>query len=285
MDSGLYPIAKWGVERAAALGKEVFKFQHYDAEALYKHLRKNNHRDIRPLVVTDGLCPRCGKAAPIADYLKQVRKYGGKLIIDDTQALGILGHLPGPDVPYGRGGGGVLRWSNIGGPDVLLVCSLAKGFGVPGAVISGSDFMVHRFKKKSKTRVHCSPPSTAVIHAAEHALKMNIERGNYLRLRLANLVRRFRKRLAGAGFSAKGGLFPVQTIAPMSNFDASIIHKRLLQEGIRTVLMSRSRHRACLGFIISAQHSPDDIDYAVDALEYATSNKMMKHNNRQVNYE
>ena len=50
--------------------------------------------------------PCCGAPAPLTDYLKILRTWGGHLIIDDTQALGILGSHPGPDVPYGRGGGG-----------------------------------------------------------------------------------------------------------------------------------------------------------------------------------
>ncbi len=60
-----------------------------------------------------------------------VRRFGGLLVIDDTQALGILGRNPGQDAPYGRGGGGSLRRANIQGPDILVGASLAKGFGVP----------------------------------------------------------------------------------------------------------------------------------------------------------
>ena len=44
-----------------------------------------------PIVVTDGFCPGCGRHAPLAAYLESVRAYGGRLIIDDTQALGIYG--------------------------------------------------------------------------------------------------------------------------------------------------------------------------------------------------
>jgi hypothetical protein len=64
------------------------------------------------------------------------------LVIDDTQALGILGHSPGPHAPYGKGGGGSLQWAGIGGPDVLVVSSLAKGFGAPVAVLAGSEATV-----------------------------------------------------------------------------------------------------------------------------------------------
>ena len=81
------------------------------------------------------------------------------LVADDTQALGILGHSPDARMPYGHGGGGSLRWSGIGGPEALVFASLAKGFGVPIAVLAGSRARIREFEEKSLTRVHCSPPS------------------------------------------------------------------------------------------------------------------------------
>ena len=108
MDEGLYPIGRWGVERAAGRGVPVTWFPHHDPAALLRRLDQLPARR-RPVVVADGLCPGCGGAAPIADYLQIVRARGGLLILDDTQALGILGHSPGPHNPYGRGGGGSLR--------------------------------------------------------------------------------------------------------------------------------------------------------------------------------
>jgi hypothetical protein len=173
ISGGTYPIARWGVERAAARGVPVRSFPHHDAAALWRQLQRDASRQLRPVVVADGLCPDCGAPAPVAAYLENVRAFGGLLILDDTQALGVLGSAPKPDAPYGHDGGGSLPWSGVGGPDVLVGSSLAKGFGVPVAVLAGSETMIGRFKATSETRVHCSPPSLAVIHAAEGALEVN----------------------------------------------------------------------------------------------------------------
>jgi 8-amino-7-oxononanoate synthase len=150
---------------------------------------------------------------------------------------------------------------------VLVGSSLAKGFGVPLAVLAGSATMLRRFEAESATRVHCSPPSSAVIHAAEHALDENRRRGTALRLRLTQCVRHFRRRLSEVGLSAAGGLFPVQTLAPISGLDSSVLYERLLHRGIRTVLR-RSCHgrRRCISFLLTARHTRSDIDRAVDAL-------------------
>lgn len=267
VDAGLYPIARWGTERAAGRGISIRNFAHHDPQAFRDLLKRNEQPRLRPVLVTDGFCPACGKPAPLSDYLENLRASGGRLIVDDTQALGIFGHSPSPDSPYGRGGGGMLPRLKIGGPDVLVISSLAKAFGAPVAVISGSRPAVHEFEAKSETRMHCSPPSLPLIRAAEHALRINRRCGDRLRLRLASLVTRFRRQAENAGFQFTGGLFPVQTLAPVSNAETRRLHERLLHRGVRTVLRS-ALHRPGLriSFVITARHTPQAIDSAITAL-------------------
>jgi 8-amino-7-oxononanoate synthase len=270
MDAGAYPIARWGVERAAARGVPVSAFRHNDSNALRKRLWQKRLGGLRPVIVADGFCPGCGKAAPIADYAECARQYGGWLVLDDTQALGILGDGPGPNAPYGRGGGGSLRWHHIAGPAIVTVSSLAKGFGVPVAVLAGSRATTDWFEERSETRMHCSPSSMAAIHAAEHALRVNALHGDVLRLRLAWLVRYFRQRLGQIGLAARGGLFPVQTLLPNPDLDTARLHRRLLRFGVRAVLhRARSGRGAWISFIINARHRPGDIDHAMSTLRAA----------------
>ncbi len=166
MDEGLYAVARWGVERAAARGATVRSFPHHDAESLRKLLRQHAHGRARPIVVTDGFCPGCGQPAPVGDLLSLAQVYGGRLVMDDTQAIGIFGHAPHDAAPYGTGGGGTLRRLDVAQPNALVISSLAKGFGVPVAVLSGSSAVVRSFELRSDTRAHCSPPSVAVLRAA-----------------------------------------------------------------------------------------------------------------------
>jgi 8-amino-7-oxononanoate synthase len=267
LDAGTYPIARWGVERAAGRGVPVQEFAHHDAEALSWYLRKNVHKGLPPLVVADGFCPACGGLAPIIEYLEIVRSAGGTLLLDDTQALGIFGYSPSRDAPYGHGGGGSLRRAGASGPDVLLVSSMAKGLGVPAAVLSGSKTMVAQFEANSETRVHCSPPSVATLRAAEHALALNGQVGESLRLRLAQLVARFRARMAEIGLYFHGGFFPVQTLAPTVGLDAASLNQRLLRAGIRTVLhRARTGQGARISFLITARHEATDFDRVVEVL-------------------
>jgi 8-amino-7-oxononanoate synthase len=267
MDAGAYPIAKWGVERAAALGVPVRRFAHHDAAALRTLLARDRHAGGRPVIVADGFCPTCGGAAPLADYLRCVED--GHLVIDDTQALGILGEGASAAAPYGTGGGGSLRRQHIDPARVIVGSSLAKGFGVPVAVLAGSEAVIRRFEQDGETRVHSSPPSLAVIHAAAHALAVNRAQGDELRLRLARLVRRFRDGLGEIGLAADGGLFPVQTLRP-AGIAPQTLYARLLGLGIRTVLLRWCGDiGARIAILITALHTPAEIDTAVAALASA----------------
>jgi 8-amino-7-oxononanoate synthase len=276
VDAELYPIARWGVERAAARGIPISEFAHYDAQALRDRLRSAGQNRKRPVVVTDGFCPDCGRAAPLSEYLECVRSAGGCLVVDDTQALGIFGCTPGADAPYGRGGGGMLAHQKIGGPDVVVISSLAKGFGVPVAVLSGSRCAGKEFEAKSETRMHCSPPALPVIRAAERALRINHKDGNQLRLRLAKLVTRFRQRAESKGLRFIGGLFPVQTLVSASEEGTRRLHAGLRGQGVLAVLRrSLQGNEIRLSFVITARHTPESIDRAIDAL--VKSNRAALH--------
>ena len=268
LDEGAYPIARWGAERAAACGVAVRRFRHHDPDSLLAQIAGQARSTKRPVVVADGFCPACGVPAPIGDYLDIVRRFGGLLVLDDTQALGILGEEPEPHAPYGNAGGGVLRWSGHFGPDILVGASLAKGFGVPVAALAGSELMLRRFATLSDTRVHCSPPSVAVIHAAEHALAVNRVQGNRMRQRLTQRVGQFRKGLELIGRSSTGGWFPVQTIRGIVGPKAVRLHQRLSQRGVQAVL-SRPRNdtEARLSFLITVRHSATEIDRCIECID------------------
>jgi 8-amino-7-oxononanoate synthase len=269
-DGGLYPIARWGIERVAARGIVVQKFPDHDAAELGDRLEQTLASGARPVVVTDGMRPGRWGPAPLRVYLRLVRKYSGYLIVDDTQALGILGRKPNTEFLYGVGGGGSLQWHNICGPELVTVSSLAKGLGVPIAILAGSREIVERFSRYSDTRVHCSPPSNASIQAAAHALESNLTDGEQCRRRLVQRVLFLRRHLAASGFPSTGGPFPVQTLISDPRQAATTLHRRLWARGVRTVLhRSDGNSGPRISWLITARHRMDDILRAVQTLAAA----------------
>lgn len=268
MDSGVYPIATWGLERAACQGVRVRRFGHHDPDSLRLRMAEGSSRR-RPIVVADGLCPGCGVAAPTRSLLDSVEPRGGIVLLDDTQALGILGQSPGPAQPYGTGGGGSIRLSATEGRAVVAICSLAKALGVPMAVLSGSRDFIRSFETASETRVHCSPASFADMRAAHHALAVNERVGDILRRRLAALVLRLRRGIGDERLETTG-IFPLQTLAPIPGLHPGALHRHLLEDHVRAfVHRSRCQSGSRVSLVINAGHTPNQIDEAIDAIARA----------------
>jgi 8-amino-7-oxononanoate synthase len=259
VDAGAYPIAGWA---AGALGRPVLRFGHHDPADLgwrLRHLR-------RPLVVCDGFCPGCGAVAPLAGYLELAGRHDGLLLVDDTQALGVLGRRDRPG-PYGAGGGGSPAWAGVGGPRVVVVASLAKGLGAPLAVAAGAAGPLGRLADAGPTRVHSSPPSAADLHAALRALDANRRVGEARRERLGALVARLRRRLAEQGVAVGGGRFPVQSLPPMAPPAAAALADALADRRVRAVLQRpRCRPGATVTLLVNADHTADQVDRVAAAL-------------------
>lgn len=264
LDSGAYEVARWGVERAACRGAVVRTFRSHDVS----HVRMLGATGRPMVVVTDGVDSLTGRAAPLAEYARIAQATGGMLVIDDTQCLGLLGAPSGS--AFGSGGGGSIRRHRLEGHSVVVVASLAKAFGAPLTMIAGSAAFIRSFKAASRTRIHSSPPSIANLAGARRALHLNRQCGDALRARLECNIRRFRAALRRHALSARGGLFPAQTLDPIPGVSPRDLHARLTAAGIETVLRA-TPHGPRVCFIITAIHTREQIDFATAALAAAVS--------------
>ncbi len=260
LDHGSYPIAGWG---ARLTGCPVRRFPRGDPAALEDLLRRA--AGMRPVIVTDGVYPARGRVAPLAEYRRLAEERGGLVVVDDTQALGILGAAPQSTKPYGYAGGGSVRYLGAGARGFVVVSSLAKAFGVPVAMIGGSAPLIARLRERSLTRLHCSPPSVAAVAAAAHALEENRCSGEVLRARLARRVAEFRRGLRCFRPKTPPSLFPIQRIC-LPTVEAKQLHDRLLDRGVRAVPQRRG-----LSFFLTACHQAADIRQAIDIIAEARS--------------
>ncbi len=268
LDEACYPVARGGAERAVARGARLRTFRHRDPADLDRALAR-----LCPgspsWVVVDGLCTGCGRLAPLDALAAVALAHGAILVVDDTQALGLLGAAPRAGAPYGNGGGGSLRAAGCSAREVVVVASLAKAFGAPLAVVAGPDRTIQRFEETSEARVHSSPPSTADLRAAARALGLPPKGGDRLRLRLATLVRRLRDGARRIGCRAASSLFPVQRIEA-DTLTARELHARLMRRGVATVLHAPPcRPGAAVAVLVTCRHHEADIDAALAALAHA----------------
>jgi 8-amino-7-oxononanoate synthase len=255
IDGGAYPIARWGADRARALGATLHVFPRGAAQVALQLARRAQQDGRRPVILADGYSPGAGGWPPLAAYARIAAAGAGFLVLDDTQVLGL----------FGPGGGGSVPQHGLVGEHVIVGASLAKGFGVPLAVLAGSRAVLQRFDACSQTRTHASPPSVAAIQAGRHALAVNHRSGDALRQRLWQRIGQLQQGLAHVGIECRGGRFPVQTL--LFGPSGRALHAALARRGVDTVLQAGGA-ATCISFLLRADHRPSDIERAVAALQH-----------------
>ncbi len=272
-DAGLYPIVQSALESAVARrGLQAICFAHHRPRALARVLLAQPPQR-RTWIVTDGFCPGCGHAAPIAAYSKVAQHLAATLLIDDTQAIGIMGAHSSRIAPYGLGGGGTVRLTPPRHTSVVVAASLCKGFGAPLCIVAGTERFIRGLEQASETRVNSSPPSAANLNAAMNALKLNVLRGDRLRRRLAGLVTFFRERANERCIPVAGGIFPAQRCWVGDAENTLRVHRDLMRQGVLAVpQQSRCGPESSLTFFVNADHRHDQIDEALGILSHILAN-------------
>ena len=269
VDEQMYPVGQWGAARAALRGLPVVRFSADDLPRLRRLLHTHCPPGRTPWLLTDGWRLMAEKPAPLVHYLRLLRPYPrGMLLLDDTQAFGVLGRQPTPARPLGQDGGGTLAYLGLNAPNILCITSLAKGLGVPVATLTGSRAWLARFETCSATRVHTSPVSNWHAWAAGQALQHDAAgSGAVARRRLARRIGEFRRAL-GSGWQVRGGWFPVQKLLLPTAPAALGLHRHLARCGIRALLLADAHRPAVpqLAFCLRADHSAADLARLAGAL-------------------
>jgi len=268
VDDKIYPVSRYGIEKLIVKGIPVYTFKHLDAGNLYELITTKVKGFATPVVFTDGFCTQCGKPAPLKEYCSIVAPFKGRIIIDDTQAFGILGK--GKDAfIYGYGGGGILQWLNIANANIITVVSLAKAFGVPMAVISGSAKFISALERNSKIRESSSPVSFADLSAVNNVIILNNTCGDYRRRKLLRNILLIKNELMRYGIQLIGGLFPIQSIAGLDYYETIHLFNRLDNNQFKTVLTKNHKdQKPAISFVINCNHSSKEIQALADTIKH-----------------
>ncbi|GAA3948311.1 hypothetical protein GCM10022406_32680 [Hymenobacter algoricola] len=260
VDEAMYPVGQWGASRALLRGLPVVAFAADNLPDLRRRLLTYRQQGRTPWLLTDGWRLAQGPA-PLSAYLNLLRPDPRSvLLLDDTQAFGVVGAAPTPERPLGQGGGGTLPYLGLRGPGILSITSLAKGLGVPVAVLAGSRAWLARFGRHAATRVHSSPVSNWHAWAAGQALTRDAAgAGDQARHQLGRRIGELRAALAGWPLS--GGWFPVQKLLLPTAGAVLCLQHYLEQRGVRALLLADARRPTVpqLAFCLRADHSAADV--------------------------
>ncbi|WP_276482028.1 aminotransferase class I/II-fold pyridoxal phosphate-dependent enzyme [Paraflavitalea pollutisoli] len=281
IDEKVYPVSRYGIEKLLLRKIPVSYFRHMDAQHLARQMASQTVSGARPVIITDGWCPACGRPAPVQQYAALVKPHKGWVVVDDTQAVGVLGKGKQAGMPLGLGGGGLLQWLPAPADQVMTIVSLAKGLGVPMAVISGNRRTIEDFAANSRTRINSSPVSMAHLQAALNALRINRQEGEDRRASLSRNIRLLRSSLHNAGIAVQGSLFPVQTIEAGNRQQTVALWEALSREKIKTVMVTPHwQQDPALSVILRSDQSARDMHKLANAIiRHHTYNKPIEHGN------
>jgi glycine C-acetyltransferase len=252
---------------AIALARPAQKhiYRHLDMAELEAGLADAAKTCRRAIIVTDGIFSMRGDHAPLDRIMALARKYDAAfpenavVVVDDSHGVGA----------FGESGRGTEEYTGSGPVDIL-VATLGKAFGVNGGYVAGAETVIRYLRETSACYVYSNPITPAEAAAAERAVALAAGPvGLELLAHLRAMTARFKAGLVELGFETLPGEHPV---VPMMLRDAAataalVAHLRrhgILATGLTYPVVPKGEDE--IRFQISADHTPADIDEALDAL-------------------
>lgn len=216
----------------------------------------------RRVIVTDGVFSMDGTIAQLDKICDLADRYDALVLVDDCHGMGVLG----------EGGRGVLEHCQVMGRVDIVTGTLGKALGGSmGGFVAAAQPVVEMLRQRSRPYLFSNALAPAIVAAGRRAIQMVAE-GTTLRTRLWDNAKRFRTGMEQAGFRLLPGAHP---IVPVMIGDAALaqqLAEALLEEGIYVIGFFYPvvpKGQARVRTQLSAAHSPEQIDRAVDAFTRA----------------
>jgi glycine C-acetyltransferase len=234
-----------------------YRYKHSDMKELEKCLQESSDARYR-LVVTDGVFSMDGDMANLPEIVKLTNKYDALLMVDDSHASGYIG----------KNGRGTAEHYNLLGQIDIITTTFGKALGGGnGGCTSGKKEIIDMLRQRSRPYLFSNTLAPATVGATLQVLEMLTE-SNDLPAKTMDNARYFRNKMKKAGFDLVTGN---TAIVPVMIYDEPLAVKfadELLKEGIYVIGFCYPvvpRGKARIRVQLSAAHTQDDIDQAVEA--------------------
>ena len=197
-----------------------------------------------------------GDIAPLPPIVELAERFGAMVMVDDAHGEGVLG----------ESGRGAVDHFHLHGRVDVEIGTLSKAFGVVGGFVAGKKIIIEYLRQKGRPFLFSSALTPADVAACSSAVEI-LESSDDLVQKLWSNTRYFKAGLNAAGFDTGRSETPITPVMLGDARVAQEFSRRLFEEGVfamaigyPTVPMGKARIRA----MISATHSEDDLDHAVE---------------------
>ncbi len=238
----------------------IARYRHNDADDLRRVVRETQAEGYRrALLVTDGVFSMDGDIAPLDQLVAVAEEQNLMSMVDDAHGEGVLG----------RGGRGIVDHFGLHGRVDIEVGTMSKAFGVVGGYVAGRQPVVDWLRQRGRPFLFSSAVTPADVAACIAAVDL-LEESTQLVDRLWENGRYFKTGVKRLGFDTGLSETPITPVmlgeAPL----AQEFSRRIFQEGVFATAIgfpTVPRGKARIRVMISAAHTTDDLDQALDVFE------------------
>jgi len=230
-------------------------FPHKDVDAARKII-KDLPAGQRKLLITDGVFSMDGDLGPLPALCDLAEETGCIMMVDDAHASGV----------FGANGRGTVDHFGMHGRVDVQVGTLSKAIGALGGYVAGNtnliEFLYHRARPFLFSTSH--PPS--VVLACLAALDVLMEEPEIIE-RLWENTRFFKEGLQRLGFDTGLSESPITPVFAGEGAKAMLLSDKLFERGVFAqgiAFPTVARDRARVRTIVTATHTREDLQYALD---------------------
>ena len=242
-------------------GAEIIKWPHRNVDALRQLCKESRQKYRRALLVTDSVFSMDGDIAPLRELADIAEEFDLIFMVDDAHASGVLGR---------NGRGSVDHFGLHGRVDVQMG-TLSKALGTMGGYIAGSKTLIEFLIQKARPWLLSTAHPPAVVAAAIAAVEiLESPEGEQLVKKLWENANYFKKELQKLGFNTGASETPITPVIVGSSHNARKLAQRLFEEGVfaqEIVFPMVARDKARVRTIVTAMHSKEDLDFALNAFK------------------
>ena len=241
-------------------------YKHLDLDDLENQLNTHHQSSQRALVITDGIFSMRGDHAPLKEISALCAKYDARyeegviLVVDDSHGVGV----------FGKTGRGTEEY--CGASADILIGTLGKAIGINGGYVATSSAVIDFLREQAPMYIYSNPITPSESAAALKALEIiDSSTGITLLDNVRSLSRRFENGLTRIGFETITSEHPIVPLMVRDTAKTSALTKHLfdneiLATGLNFPVVPKGDEE--IRFQISANHTEQDIDFALQVLEH-----------------
>jgi glycine C-acetyltransferase len=235
------------------------RFKNSDMQDLEEKLKEAQSARFR-MIATDGVFSMDGTIAKLDRICELAEKYDALVMVDDSHATGVLG----------KRGRGTPEHCGVMGRIDIITGTLGKALGgASGGFTSGRKEIIELLRQRSRPYLFSNTLAPAIAATSLKVLEI-LMASTELRDKLAQNTSYFRQQIARLGLNVVPGEHPIVPIMLGDAILAQKMAEKLLDKGIYVIGFSYPvvpKGAARIRTQISAAHSSDDLDFAIEKID------------------